>query len=92
MRGVVEGIRGGKSGSAVGAVSASAVDDAVNVGGEVVDVLGNNGGILSDEQRAMAATLLELGQVGGGFGGSEGGERDGVVQFVWCVLYACRVV
>ncbi|CAM9307727.1 unnamed protein product [Pylaiella littoralis] len=62
MRGVVEGIRGGKSGSAVGAVSASAVDDAVNVGGEVVDVLGNNRGILNDEQRAMAATLLELGQ------------------------------
>ena len=61
VREIVGGIRGGKSEPA-GALSASSVDA---VGGEVLDVLGGNEGVLNEEQRAMAATLVQLGQVGG---------------------------
>lgn len=60
LRRVVEGVRGGKSGAG-GALSASAVD--AGVPGELVDVLGDNAGVLSAEQRTMAATLVQLGQV-----------------------------
>lgn len=60
LRRVVEGVRGGTSGAG-GALSAAAVDAAVP--GELVDVLGDNAGVLSEEQRTMAATLVQLGQV-----------------------------
>lgn len=60
LRRVVDGVRGGESGAG-GALSASAVDAAVP--GELVDVLGDNAGVLSAEQRTMAATLVQLGQV-----------------------------
>lgn len=61
VRKFLEGVRGGINGGEGKALSASAVDA---VGGEVVDVLGPNKGVLSEEQQAMAATLVELGQVG----------------------------
>lgn len=61
VREIVGGIRGGKS-TPAGALSASSVDA---VGAEVREVLGENEGVLSEEQRAMAATLVQLGQVGG---------------------------
>lgn len=47
----------GKTASSLQEASASAV------GGNVVDALGANEGILNEEQRGMAATLLELHQV-----------------------------
>lgn len=61
MREIVGITRGGNSGP-VGALSASSVDA---VGGEVCGVLGGNEGVLNEQQRKMAATLVELGQVGG---------------------------
>lgn len=76
-REVVGGIRGGNSGP-VGALSASSVDA---VGGEVLDVLGGNEGVLSEEQRAMAATLVQLGQVSGG---GELWERESEVVCASC--------
>lgn len=42
---------------------AAAVDGAASTVGGDVDVLGANEGILSEEQRRMASTLLDLGQV-----------------------------
>ena len=59
MQEIVGVIRGGDSGRA-GPLSASSVDA---VGGDVRDALGGNEGVLNAEQRAMAATLLQLGQV-----------------------------
>lgn len=59
MQEIVGVIRGGDSGRA-GTLSASSVDA---VGGDVRDALGGNEGVLNEEQRAMAATLLQLGQV-----------------------------
>lgn len=61
VRAFLEGLRGGIHGGEGGALSASALDA---VGGEVVDVLGANKGVLNEEQQAMAETLVELGQVG----------------------------
>ena len=59
MQEIVWVIRGGDSEPA-GALSASSVDA---VGGDLRDALGGNEGVLNEEQRAMAATLVELGQV-----------------------------
>lgn len=59
MREVVGVIRGGNSGPA-GPLSASSLDA---VASEMRDVLGGNEGVLNEEQRAMATTLVVLGQV-----------------------------
>eukprot|EP00752_Nemacystus_decipiens_P003634 g3349.t1 len=57
-QGIVGVIRGGECGPA-GSLSASSIGA---VGGDVRNALGGNEGVLNEEQRAMAATLVQLGQ------------------------------
>ena len=52
----------GSTGRKASDCMAAAVDGAASTVGDV-GVLGANGGVLSEEQRRMASTLLELGQV-----------------------------